>query len=554
MEQNWINQAVFYHIYPIGFCGAPTKNTESETVYRMDKLIDWIPHLKKLNINAVYLGPVFESSEHGYDTSDYLKIDRRLGDNESFKKICKALHDNGIKIVLDGVFNHVGREFWAFLDVIENGQNSKYCDWFHGLNFDYQSPYGDPFCYDAWEGHFNLIKLNLKNPEVSNHILDAVKMWMDEFEIDGIRLDAADCVDPDFFKKLKNLVKSRRSDFWLMGEIIHGDYNMWANPEMLDSTTNYECYKGIYSSHNDKNYFEIAHSLNRQFGDGGIYKNIYTYNFVDNHDVNRLASTIKNSEHLNNVYTLLFTMPGAPSIYYGSEWALKGTKQNGCDADLRPCLNIKNIPEPNLSLESHISKLGAVHIGLEALRIGEYSQVIVRNEQFVYKRFTNNQTVYVALNLANQDSTVEFNTNSNKLTDILTGTTLTANNNYANICLPKYTSMVLIEDDGSFDINSLYENLTKEENIDSKTETNSNKSEEKKKAPLEERQRKHGRYRHFKGAEYELICIAAHSETLEEMVVYRCLDNGKFWVRPSSMFFSTVEHNGEEIYRFTFLD
>ena len=141
-----------------------------------------------------------------------------------------------------------------------------YCDWFAGLNFGGSSPYGDPFWYEGWNGYYNLVKLNLKNWHVCDHLIEAVGYWMDEFQIDGIRFDAADCVDFDFFKRIRSFCKGKKPDFWLMGEIIHGDYKRWANPEMLDSVTNYECYKGISSSHNDKNYFEINYSINRQFG------------------------------------------------------------------------------------------------------------------------------------------------------------------------------------------------------------------------------------------------------------------------------------------------
>ncbi len=263
---NWVNESIFYHIYPLGFCGAPQQNGQDAPVNRIGKLSGWIPHLRELGVNALYIGPVFESSEHGYDTRDYYNIDRRLGSNEDFKRLCRELHENGIRVVLDGVFNHVGREFWAFQDVQKNGSASPYCGWFHNLNFGGGSPLGDPFWYEGWQGHYNLVKLNLRNPDVVSHLLGAVGMWIDEFGIDGLRLDAADCVDMDFFHQLRNYCKGRNPDFWLMGEIIHGDYNRWANPGALDSVTNYECRKGLYSSHNDKNYFEIAYSLNRQIG------------------------------------------------------------------------------------------------------------------------------------------------------------------------------------------------------------------------------------------------------------------------------------------------
>lgn len=283
----YINESVIYNIYPLGFCGAPKEN-DFKQEYRLDKIYGWIDHMKSMSVNALVFNPVFESSKHGYDTIDYKKIDCRLGDNESFKKICKTLHDNGIKIMLDGVFNHVGRDFFAFKDVQQNRENSRYASWFENLNFWNNSPYNDGFSYEGWAGYYDLVKLNLHNDEVVNYLLDCARFWIDEFDIDGLRLDAADCIDIEFFKKLKNVCKEKKSDFWLYGEITHGDYNHWANPDVLDSVTNYECYKGIYSSHNDHNYFEIAHSLNRQFANGGIYRNIYTYNFVDNHDVNRV--------------------------------------------------------------------------------------------------------------------------------------------------------------------------------------------------------------------------------------------------------------------------
>lgn len=418
MTDSWVTNAIFYHVYPIGFCGAPYSNYDNEevtSITTIDKLIDWIPHLKEIGVNAIYLGPVFESCEHGYDIKDYFKIDRRIGNNEKFKDLCSKLHANNIKIVLDGVFNHVGREFWAFKDVQQNKQNSRYCGWFHNLNFGGNSPMGDPFYYDSWEGHFNLVKLNLYNSEVIGHILSAVDMWINDFKIDGLRLDVAYCLPEEFIRKLRAFCKSKKCDFWLMGEVIHGDYSRYANPEMLDSVTNYECYKGIYSSHNDKNYFEIAYSLNRQFGDGGIYKDIYTYNFVDNHDVNRLASSLNKYEHIYNCYSLLFTMPGAPSIYYGSEWGIKGVKGAETDAPLRPCLDINNIPEKDDNLATHIGRLSKIRNKLKALRIGSYCQIIVKNQQLVYKRFTDDQTVFVSFNLADYEETMYFNIGNNNV-------------------------------------------------------------------------------------------------------------------------------------------
>lgn len=417
---SWTDNAVFYHIYPLGFCGAPRQNDDGETVPRILKVIDWIPHLKEMNINAVYFGPVFESAEHGYDTTDYTKIDRRLGTNADFAKVCAALHENGIRVVLDGVFNHVGRKFWAFRDIQEKGASSPYCGWFSNLNFGGSSPMGDNFWYEGWEGHYNLVKLNLKNPDVVNHIFSAIDGWVSEFGIDGIRFDVAYCLDFDFLRAVHNHCKSKYNDFWLLGEVVHGDYSRWANNEMLDSVTNYECYKGLYSSINDKNYFEIAHSIRRLIGDGGIVADKKLYNFVDNHDVDRVASRLNNPESIYNLYTLLFTMPGCPSVYYGSEWAL-ADKKDGSDYPLRPCLDLDKMPAH--PLVNHISKLAKAKQTLGALQNGRIEQIHLGNREFAFKRTGGGADVFVLLNINDSEYVFNFDHGSDTLVDILSGDT-----------------------------------------------------------------------------------------------------------------------------------
>ncbi|MGE5400566.1 MAG: alpha-amylase family glycosyl hydrolase [Ignavibacteriales bacterium] len=394
------NDLVFYHVYPLGFCGAPDRNDFSApAVNRLDKLHGWIGHMKNLGVNALYLGPVFESSAHGYDTADYYWVDRRLGTNESLRNLAEALHSNGIKVILDGVFNHVGRNFWAFRDVQQNRQASAYCGWFHGLDFSRTSPCGDPFSYEGWNGHYDLVKLNLKNPQVKSHLLEAVRMWIEDLGIDGLRLDAADCVDMDFMRELSAFTKGIRSDFFLLGEVIHGDYRQWANPQMLDSVTNYECYKGLYSSLNDKNYFEIAYALNRQYGEHGMYKNIPLYSFTDNHDVNRVASQLKNKNHLYPLYCLLFTMPGMPSIYYGSEWGVEGVRTNNSDKPLRPCLELQAYESNGHSdLYRAISRLSKLRNALPALKYGSYRTLFTGPEQFAFLRETQEESILVILN------------------------------------------------------------------------------------------------------------------------------------------------------------
>lgn len=410
-EKNWIREAMFYHIYPLGFTGAPLQNEGEATAGgRILEVLDWIVHFKELGINAIYFGPIFESVSHGYDTTDYYQTDSRLGSKEDFKKVFTALHENGIRVIVDGVFNHVGRKFFAFLDVQKNLEQSDYKDWFCNLNFSWQSPLGDSFSYENWHGAAELVKLNLRNPAVCEYLLGAVGMWMDELGIDGLRLDAADCVDREFFKRLHSFTKGKRGDFWLMGEIIHGDYRVWANDEMLDSVTNYECWKGIYSSHNDKNYFEIAYSLKRQFGQGGLYENLCLYNFLDNHDVNRIGSLLKQRENLKNAYTLLYMMPGIPSIYYGSEWGIEGVKGQGMDADLplRPKLDLEEMCAQETDLPAHIRELAKIRKESDAVKYGAYDEVLVRNEQFVFARRSGEQYKLIAFNLTDHAETLYF--------------------------------------------------------------------------------------------------------------------------------------------------
>ena len=537
---NWINESIMYNIYPLGFAGAPREN-DFKLEYRLDKIYDWIDNFKKLGVNTLVFNPVFESTRHGYDTIDYYKIDSRLGDNNSFKEICKTLHENGIRIILDGVFNHVGRDFFAFKDVQQNREGSQYCSWFMNLNFYGNNHYNDGFCYEGWAGHIDLVKLNLDNTQVVDHLIGAVKFWIEEFGIDGLRLDAADCINIEFFKKLRNTCLSMKPDFWLYGEITSGDYNRWANKDALHSVTNYECYKGIYSSHNDHNYFEIAHSLNRQFGDGGIYGNIYTFNFVDNHDVNRVASMLKNKNHLNNVYTILYTMPGVPCIYYGSEWAVEGMRTQYSDYELRPCLDIDSIPNPNYELYNHICKLGAVRKALPALKYGNFRNVNIKNEQLVYMREYDGQTVYVALNLSDSDFNIDINSAGGVLTDVLTGDKFNTDG-YTQIPLKPCSSRILVLNDGSFELD-IDENIIPIEN---------NVNEVSDEDILEPIPVKLGKYRHFKGNEYEVIAIAKDSETLEELVVYRALyGEGEVWVRNKANFEEIIERDGKRIRRFT---
>ncbi len=413
----WFEESVIYQIYPFGFCGAPAVNDGVETS-RILRIKDIVLHLVKLNVGAVYFCPVFESSSHGYDTKDYSRIDKRLGSNDDFKTVCDELHKNGIKIILDGVFNHVGRDFFAFRDVIENKFNSHYKDWFY-INFDGNSAYNDGFWYEGWEGHFELVKLNLENSQVKQYLFERVGEWIELFDIDGLRLDVAYMLNRTFMGELRTYVNSKKRDFFMAGEMIHGNYRELINPQMLDSCTNYECFKGIYSSFNSMNMFEIAHSLKNRFGkeDWCMYKGLKLINFVDNHDVTRLASNLVNKNHLLPAYGLLMAMPGIPCIYYGSEWGAEGRKEDGDNA-LRPYFESFEFNE----LTEFISKAAMVHRNSKALCYGSFEDLLITNKQFVFERKTEAERIIVMINADSEEYVAHFNANAGCGTELITNT------------------------------------------------------------------------------------------------------------------------------------
>ncbi len=400
----WYDNAVFYHIYPLGLCGCPHENT-GERGAHFDVLNEWAAHAARIGCTAIYIGPLFESGSHGYDTNDYRMVDRRLGTNGDFRDFVKNCHDMGLKVIVDGVFNHTGRGFWAFQDLKQYRENSRYKNWYCDVNFWGNNEYNDGFSYANWGGHNMLVKLNVWNGEVREYLFDTVRFWVSEFDIDGIRLDAADVLDFGFMRDLRGVCDSIKSEFWLMGEVIHGDYSRWANQGMLHSVTNYELHKGLYSGHNDHNYFEIAHSIRRLNGIVGDKIRLYT--FVDNHDVSRIWSKLSNKAHLYNVMLLLYTVPGIPSIYYGSEFGIPGDKQRGSDWNLRPALKLSDFSE-DAPLCALIRSLGRIKKQFPEVTWGEYKELHLTTRQYAFARILNGRAVITALNNDDQGVRMEI--------------------------------------------------------------------------------------------------------------------------------------------------
>ncbi|MBQ3795527.1 MAG: cyclomaltodextrinase [Butyrivibrio sp.] len=431
----WAYETSFYQIYPLGFCGAPFEN-DGVLTHRILKVIDWIPHFKKLGIGAVMFNPVFESDTHGYNTRDYKKIDVRLGTNEDFKKVCDALHKEGIRVVLDGVFNHAGRGFFGFTDVLEKKWDSPYKDWFH-ISFEGNSSYNDGLWYEGWEGNYDLVKLNLRNPAVADYLIESAKFWVEEFGIDGLRLDVAYCLDPDFIRRLRRESASWKEDFFLMGEMIGGDYNRIMGDDLCHSATNYECYKGMFSALNSMNLFEIVHSLLRQFGPENwtLYRGKHLLSFVDNHDVSRIASILQRPEHLKLIYTIMFGMPGIPTIYYGSEWGVKADKSQG-DPALRPCFER---PEWN-ELTDIISNLCKAREGSKALSYGDFKSLLLTNRQCIFEREAEGDRAMIVINADENPFHADFNARAGKATDAITGQDIDFG---GGLDIPPYTAYLL---------------------------------------------------------------------------------------------------------------
>ena len=401
----WYDEAIFYHIYPLGLTGAPRENSYTEPVHRLNTLIPWIAHIREIGCNAVYIGPLFESVGHGYETTDYKKLDSRLGTNEDLTNYVAECHRQGIRVILDGVFNHTGRDFFAFRDIREKRENSPYRDWYRNVNFWGNNQYNDGFSYENWGGYDLLAKLNQSNPAVRDYICDVVRFWVSEFDIDGIRLDAADVLDFDYMKALRRVADEVKPEFWLMGEVIHGDYTRWVNEGTLHSVTNYHLHKALYSGHNDHNYFEIAHTVKRLYGMGGNRPDgLKLYNFVDNHDVERIYTKLNNKAHFAPVHVLLYTLPGVPSVYYGSEFGIEGKKERYSDDSLRPALSLSDFGD---ALEKNactglIAALGKARQKIKALSYGDYQELLLTNRQYAFSRNCNGESVLVTVN--NDDS------------------------------------------------------------------------------------------------------------------------------------------------------
>ncbi len=440
----WYDEAFFYHIYPLGLCGAPRKNSYTEEAHRLRELLPWVDHLRDLGVTALYIGPLFESGTHGYDTTDYRRPDSRLGSSEDLCELVRRCHDSGIRVVLDAVFNHCGRDFFAFRDLKEHREQSAYRDWYCNVNFGNNNEYNDGFSYDNWGGYNLLVRFNLRNPAVVNYHLDTVRYWVSEYDIDGLRLDTADVLDFDFMRALRSLAETVKPEFWLMGEVIHGEYQRWVNSGMLHAVTDYALHKALYSGHNDHNYFEIAHTLNRFMQNGIDCRKLYS--FVDNHDVERIYTKLTDKRHWLPVHILLFCLPGIPSIYYGSEFGIEGRKtRGGSDDAIRPRLELEKLTAGENPCVDVIRALGKIYREEKALALGDYEQLLLTTGQYAFRR----GDVLVAVNNTGAEAAVSIPCGSDAYRGALHGGVFRAENGRLCVTLGACDGDILIPESRS---------------------------------------------------------------------------------------------------------
>lgn len=395
----WAARAVFYHIYPLGFFGAPRQNPGGEPVPRLAELRRWYDHIAGLGVNAIYIGPLFESGSHGYDTTDYLSVDRRLGDNALLGQLVKELHERKIKVILDGVFNHTGREFFAFRDIRQNRRGSAYKDWYH-INWGADSEFHDGFAYDSWQGHQILPRLNLDNPDTRQYIFEVARKWLGEVEVDGWRLDVAGDIAPSFWWEFRRECKAINPDCFLMGEVWTGDYRTWVAPDLLDSGTNYQLYHTIDHVFNEGDLSPLRAVMDRaSHPEFGIYKDLTLFNFIGNHDVTRILSQLSDPDDVFPALILLMTIPGIPCLYYGEEVGMTGRKNSDDSALRKPMLAPGAAwPDRDHRLYSLIARLAALRRDHASLQFGSFASLDAGQGFFAYLRRHVRENAVVVLN------------------------------------------------------------------------------------------------------------------------------------------------------------
>ncbi len=399
MSAAWVDNVIWWQVYPLGFVDAPVKAPPDGLVtHRLPRLESWLDYLIELGASGLALGPVFASSSHGYDTVDYYRIDPRLGDEDDLRRLIDAAHDRGIRVLLDGVFNHVGREFATFDEALSQGPDSDAAQWFH-LFWK-----GDdrPPDYEHFEGHKDLVTLNHSSDAVADFVADVMCHWL-ALGADGWRLDAAYSIPADFWSRVIPRVRQAFPDAYIVGEMIHGDYSEYVERAGLDSVTQYELWKAIWSSLNDHNLHELNWTLGRH---DQFLEQFVPLTFLGNHDVTRIASKLTDDQLYPHALAILMTVGGTPSVYAGDEQGFRGIKEDrpGGDEQVRPAFpanpgDLAPFGEAVFHLHQELIGLRRRHPWLQHAR----TEVLhVAEEQMVYRSVGDGGAVVLALNLSDE--------------------------------------------------------------------------------------------------------------------------------------------------------
>jgi len=407
---SWIEHAVFWHVYPLGFLGAERTAADAGdgVHHRLPRLEPWLDHAVSLGASALLLGPVFASATHGYDTTDHFAVDPRLGDDADLDALFAAAHARGLRVVLDGVFNHVGQGFGAYRRALQEGPASDAARWFRLHWPDGWTPGGGPPTHDDFEGHSALVALDHAEPAVADHVVDVMTHWLDR-GADGWRLDAAYAVPPAFWAGVLPRVRERHPDAYVVGEVIHGDYAAFVAASGVDAVTQYELWKAVWSSLNDRNAFELAHALDRH---AGFARAFAPMTFVGNHDVTRIASRLSDVRHLPHALVVLMTVAGTPSVYAGDEHGFRGVKEDraGGDDAVRPAFpaspaELSPLGEPVFRQHQELVGLRRRHPWLH--RAGT-TTLVLSNELLAYEVRSGDDALVVALSTDDAPARVDL--------------------------------------------------------------------------------------------------------------------------------------------------
>jgi cyclomaltodextrinase len=389
VSASWVAHAIWWQVYPLGFVGAFPASAEGPSgpgEHRLRRLVGWFDHAIQMGASGVALGPIFASRTHGYDTTDHYRIDPRLGDDADFDHLVDEAHRRGLRVLLDGVFNHIGVDFARYREAPHDDAAAR---WFRGR----------PGRFHTFEGHSELITLNHDNPEVIDYTVDVMAHWLGR-GADGWRLDAAYAVPPQFWAATLPRVRERHPDAWFVAELIHGDYVAVVDAAGFDSATQYELWKAIWSSLNDGNFFELDWALQRH---SQLLGSFAPLTFIGNHDVTRIASRLDNPDHLAHALVILLTVGGVPSIYAGDELGFHGVKEErrGGDDAVRP-----EFGSPPAQLDEFGTRVWALHQYLVGLRrrhpwlhAASTTALRLNNQHYIYETRAGDDALLVALNI-----------------------------------------------------------------------------------------------------------------------------------------------------------